>query len=238
MSIFAIMCVKNEEYHLPGFLNSIEKYVDGIVALDDGSTDNTLTILKNHPKTKYVIELPYHSSCDWNEKSNRILVLNKAKELGADWVLCCDPDERFEINFLKQIKKLTLTPNTCYWIHFRELWGNFKQYRSDGIWNHKRKDILFPLADTMTYDYKSNHHIPWHYKELENHQVQLDYNLYHLKMVNAIDREKRKILYNTLDPNKEMQAIGYDYLTDETGIKLTSVSFWKRYAYSTLPKNK
>ena len=97
--LFAIMCVKNEEYYLPGFLKSIEKYIDGIVALDDGSTDDTINILKKHPKTKAVIELPYHESSDWNERSNRILVINKAKEL-LNW----EPKVSYEVGMEKTIK--------------------------------------------------------------------------------------------------------------------------------------
>lgn len=85
--LFAVMCVKNEEYYLPGFLKSIENYIDGIVALDDGSTDNTVSILKRHPKTKSVIELPFHNSQDWNEKANRILVMNKAKLVSKNAML-------------------------------------------------------------------------------------------------------------------------------------------------------
>ena len=125
----------------------------------------------------------------------------------------------------------------CYWVHFRELWEYNNYYRSDGIWDQKRKDILFPLSDTMTFDYQSNHHIPWHYRELDGYQVMLDYNLYHLKMIKSTDRERRKDLYNALDPNRKMQAIGYDYLTDMQGLRSTKVSLKHRYAIFTLPKD-
>lgn len=48
--LYAVMCVRNEEYHLQSFLNHLRKYVDGFIDLDDGSSDKTLDILKNEPK--------------------------------------------------------------------------------------------------------------------------------------------------------------------------------------------
>ena len=86
----------------------------------------------------------------------------------------------------------------------------------------------------MDFSYDRNHHIPWHYKEIENKKILLDYNLYHFKMVDKKEREKRKNLYNKIDPNKEMQAIGYDYLTDEENINLVKIPTEKMYDKTTI----
>lgn len=232
-TVAAIMCIKNEEKYLQGFLDHIRNYVDYVIALDDGSTDNTINILENDSLVKKIIKKEYHESEDWNELANRIEILTEAKNMKADFVLCCDPDERFEENFLKQIKVLVKN-NNLYGVYFRELWDSNMQYRIDGIWGQKAKYILFPLSEQMDFSYDRNHHIPWHYKEIENKKILLDYNLYHFKMVDKKEREKRKNLYNKIDPNKEMQAIGYDYLTDEENINLVKIPTEKMYDKTTI----
>lgn len=66
------------------------------------------------------------------------------------------------------------------------------------------------------------HHIYWHHDEIHSLKL-LEYNIYHLKMLNKVDREKRAILYEKIDPLHKMQSIGYAYLTDETGLMLRRV---------------
>lgn len=235
--ITAIMCVKNEEKYIKGFIEHIYPYIDSIVAVDDGSTDKTVEILKSFDKTKKILELPVHSSKDWNERENRLKVIELAKAINSDWVLCCDPDERFEENFLKKLRILTNTSRkVCYNIHFRELWDKFNQYRADGIWDTKSKGILFPLSQNMTFNYRHNHHISWHYSEIEE-IIPLDYNLYHFKMIKEEDRKERQNLYKEIDPNNEMQSRGYDYLTEEKNLKLKKISFFKRYNIKTIPND-
>ena len=141
----------------------------------------------------------------------------------------------FEKSFLRNMRKIIKkNPGKAINIHFRELWDSIYQYRNDGIWNDKNKTLLFPLSEKMTFDYENEHHIPWIYREL-NDIVSLDYNLYHLKMVQKEDREKRKDLYNKLDPNKVMLAIGYDYLVNTEDLSLEKIKFKDRYDYKTVP---
>ncbi len=56
-------------------------------------------------------------------------------------------------------------------------------------------------------------------------------------MIKKTEREKRKNLYNELDPKKEIQNIGYDYLVDEKGLHLKKIAFPKRYNYRFLPED-
>lgn len=88
-SLALVMIVKNEEAVIGRCLNSVAPFVDEIIIVDTGSTDETLNILKNY-KTK-VYHLNWgndfstarnfaldHSSCEWN------LVLD-ADEYITDW---------------------------------------------------------------------------------------------------------------------------------------------------------
>ena len=237
IEIICVMCIRNESRNLPGCIEHLYKYVDKFVVFNDNSTDDSVEILSRYDKVVEVITEKQNGKHKWAERHNREVVLRRAFELSdveKPYVLCVDPDERFEISFLKNLKKIV----NCNFgkavnIHFRELWDNIKQYRSDGIWGNKSKTLLFPLDHAMTFNYENEYHIPWHYREITD-IVYLDYNLYHLNMVREEDRIKRRNLYNKLDPEKKYQPIGYDYLTDTNGIVLKKISYRKRYNYKTV----
>ena len=236
--IYAVMCVMNEEFWLPGLLKSIYKYVDGIIAIDDGSTDQTFQILKNCKKVIDIKRNPVHERNDekFDETASREYLVRRAKELGGDWVICCDPDERFEIELLKQLRKLSEKNHNGFVVSTRELWGSAYQYRCDGIWNMKERVLFFPLADKMTFNFPHRAHGPWIYNELAQNVKKLPYNAYHFKMITAKGRELRKNGLKFLDPHNEMQAIGYDYLVDTNGLKLEKIDKDKMYDESTVPK--
>ena len=237
--ITAVLCLYNEALNIDGCLNHLEPYVDKIIIFDDGSTDETISIAKTHSKVVRIIR--NKKKKEWLERRNRATVINEAYKQSKrhnSWVLCIDADERFELPFLQSLRTIA----TQYYNHpvvinvyFRELWDSIHQYRSDGIWGEKRKSVFFPLASQMTFNYTNEHHIPWNYQELTNKEILTNYNLYHLKMIKPIDRQKRADLYNKLDPNKEMQSIGYDYLTDITNLNLSNVPDDHPYNYNTVP---
>jgi len=64
LSITVIVCAYNEQVTLPGILEELTNsyYIDEIIVINDGSTDNTGKVLENflhEPKVK-VIEFPYN----------------------------------------------------------------------------------------------------------------------------------------------------------------------------------
>ena len=192
--IISVICVKNEEQYLEDFFSYLRNYVDGFIVLDDGSTDRTTSIIKSEEKVLSLLTNPPHGPEGWDEPQNRIRVLTEAKKFG-DIVLCCDADERFEEAFLKNLRKIATlciqNKQTAYGVHFRELWESYDHYRSDGIWNTKKKEVIFHLNNKMTFAKTmfQRHHIPWYHDDIQE-TVLLNYNLYHLKMIKREDRIK------------------------------------------------
>ncbi|HUU66554.1 MAG TPA: glycosyltransferase family 2 protein [Methyloceanibacter sp.] len=91
--------MRNEALLLPDTLGYLAEHVDAIVAYDDASTDDTVEILRSHPKVAFVVaNQVWEQDVDARrlaEGRHRGLLLDMARrELPHDWMLCFDPDER------------------------------------------------------------------------------------------------------------------------------------------------
>jgi len=158
----------------------------------------------------------------YHEGQTRQALIERARDAGADWILGVDPDERFERKAGRAIRRLIRTDEkVIYSFRFRELWTP-TSYRSDGIWGTKSRPSLFPVKPGQTF-HNLPVHSPWHPANADYQIQQTEINLYHLKMIRPENRLDRRDLYNSLDPDRAIQAIGYDYLADETGCELTEI---------------
>lgn len=97
--LIGITRVRNESLVLRDTLDYVGAHVDAIVAYDDASTDDTLDILRNHPKVALVIENALWESDIVErlsaETRHRGLLLQIARaKLSFGWTLCFDADER------------------------------------------------------------------------------------------------------------------------------------------------
>ena len=97
--LVAITRIRNEALILPDTLDYLGEHVDAIIAYDDASTDETVEMLREHPKVALII-----ANQTWEqdvtarklaEGRHRGLLLQLAREeMEFDWMLCFDPDER------------------------------------------------------------------------------------------------------------------------------------------------
>lgn len=230
MKILALLQARNEERFLPGWLENVGPAVDGIVALDDGSTDATASLLGTHPK---VIELlPKPPGGTWDERGNQMALLKAGRRHGADWFLAIDADERLELRLTDEIRNLLEEAEQrgiqALSLQLRELWNDRRHYRVDGIWRGKARFRLFRNdPDHSKFDPRPLHR---HWMPLEiaanlaRVGAHLPHNLYHLRMIRPEDRAARHQRYLTLDPTRRYQPQGYDYLVDETDMVLEEVS--------------
>jgi glycosyltransferase involved in cell wall biosynthesis len=239
MTILCVMQARNEGAALPGCLDHLRPFVDGFVALDDGSTDDTGAVFVAEPKMLDVISKPVCEPHTWDEPGNKLALLARAAARGAQWVLCTDADERWETAFLEQLHELAgaCTRDDVWWTvtNLRELWNRPDQYRCDGIWARKRRGRFFRLPELVATD-DAPLHGPWEPPTVRARpHRRLQHNLYHLKMIREADRVARRDYYQQLDPDNKLQEQGYAYLTDKTGLRLKTIPPEKAYDYSTLP---
>lgn len=102
-TIAAVLIVKNEAEQLAQCLTSLEKFVDEIVILDGGSTDNTVEIGSRFTEKTYI-------DSTWQGFG---LQRQKAqKYVQSDWIFWVDADERFTPELGLEIKNVIQTAST------------------------------------------------------------------------------------------------------------------------------
>ena len=169
-----------------------------------------------------------NSGKPYNEREMRLEMKRQAIEKGADWILELDPDERFEKEAARIFRGMTKKKRkVIYRVNFRELYTP-DSYRVDGIWGRKYRFSLYPVYPSQTIKNKEFNLKTWPITP-DYKRISLDVNLYHLKMIGTENRQKRVEWLKSIDPESKTQAKGYDYLLDETNIRLEKIPVGREY---------
>lgn len=218
------MAVRDDICFLPGFLRNVAPQVDGIVALDDGSTDGSDRLLAEHPAVLELLRNPADRP-RWDEPGNHRRLVDAALRHGADWMLCLDADERLERHFRIRAERViargALLGLSAYALEMRELWDSRSRFRVDGIWGGRLRARLFRACQGASFDARELHgqKAPLQGR-IRGVYPRADLIFYHLRMVLPQDRQARRARYERLDPDCRWQSIGYSYLTDSRGLRL------------------
>lgn len=220
----ALLACRNEMRFLPGYLANAVPHFDGIVALDDGSTDGSADYLESRPEVIELLRVP-PTRPTWDEVGNHAKLVEAALRAGAEWAMSLDADERVEREFRERaervIRRGRLLGRSGYSVRLRELWGSPSTYRADGVWRRKAPPRLFRLRPGVAMDRQ-----PLHASKVPpaaGWVPRADLLVYHLRMIEPEDRLARRLRYETLDPEALYQPRGYAYLTDEQRLKLRPV---------------
>lgn len=122
---------KNAGATLRATLDSVCTFPE-VILLDNGSTDNTLSIAKEFPNVR-IFDSPFIGFGP---------LRNKASQLAShDWILCIDSDEILSPSLNKEIRQLSLDPHTAY-LFPRHNYYNGKRIRGCG-WDPERVARLY-----------------------------------------------------------------------------------------------
>lgn len=231
--LLALLAVRDGSRYLPGFVRNVVPHVDGVVALDDGSSDGSAELLAECDSVLELLRVPRDRPA-WEEVANHRSLVSAALRQGAEWILCVDADERLERNFRERAERVVrrgrLLGYSAYAVRLRELWDEPSQYRVDGIWGRKAVARLFRAREDHQFDSAPLHSVKAPLQARRRGRFPLaDLNVYHLGMLRPEDRVARRRRYELTDPERRWQRIGYEYLTDAQGLELRPIAPGRDY---------
>ena len=95
--VLCLLPARNASAHLPEWLESVARFADGVIALDDGSTDDTAVLLADSPLVCELLRNPRRDGyAGWDDAGNRNRLLEAAAAHAPDWIVQLDADERIE----------------------------------------------------------------------------------------------------------------------------------------------
>ena len=100
MKITYCMMTLNRLYDTMRAIERVKPYVDRVVIVDGGSTDDTILTLRNYEG----VELYLHPWEDDFSKQRTLYLDHAGENGGTDWVLVSDPDELYSEEALKNMR--------------------------------------------------------------------------------------------------------------------------------------
>ena len=141
MNISAVVLAKNNEKTIENTLNSLKEF-DDVVVYDNGSTDETLNIVKKFSNVNLV--QGEFKGFGWSKNNASSFAKN-------DWILIIDSDEVVDIELLNELKTKILDEKTVYKLNFKAFYKDI-QVKHCG-WNNQKIKRLY---NKKTTSYNSN----------------------------------------------------------------------------------
>jgi glycosyltransferase involved in cell wall biosynthesis len=210
-NLICLLPTRNGEIDLPGYLESVSRFADAVVALDDGSTDRTAEILKDHPLVKIVLSNPRRANyAEWDDGANRNRLLAAVAPLRPRWILSLDTDERISpddaqalVGFLRD----GAVPGAAYGFLIHRMIENLHSYEETRLWVyrlfHYRPGQRFPMA--------RHHMVPVPTDVPRGHWAKTTLRIQHLSDLTEERRMARYRKFEEADPNCAYQS-GYRHL--------------------------
>ena len=130
MQLLSFLTAKNDELIIEKTLKRLSESSDGIIAVDDGSTDRTYDIIRSFDKVVKIIR--NEPNGEWNIFRDCEKVMDEVGRIKPEWLMYIDSDDLLDKRFAERKKEL-LDDKSVGRYHFKEitLWGSIQKYRDD-----------------------------------------------------------------------------------------------------------
>ncbi|MFQ5947398.1 MAG: glycosyltransferase [Acidimicrobiia bacterium] len=202
LEVVCLLPARNGAADLPGYLASAAHFCDAIVALDDGSTDDSLDVLQGSPLVKVLRTNPPRAGYGgWDDEVNRSRLLRAAGELDPRWILFIDADERIDADdarALREFLKQDALPGCAYGFQHYRMWGR-DRYDPDFRWIYR----LFAYAPGQTLPNRRLHFNPVPTSIPSSRWVRTTIRVRHFGANDEPSRLARLAKYREADPRLE-----------------------------------
>lgn len=215
--IVCLLPVRNGSLDLPGYFESVRRFADSVIALDDGSTDDTVEHLASEPLVTKVIRHPIRTSYrGWNDARNRSELLRAARDVDPEWVVWLDADERLCAEDANALLGLLESSPRKDWVYC------FQVFRMVG--DAQMFDQRGPFVCRM-FAFDRNHRLPGqrlHFTVAPTcippiNWMRTSIRIQHLGGATRARREARYAKYMECDPHGRYQA-SYGHILEPDGI--------------------
>ena len=153
--LVCLLPARNCEHDLPGYFDSVWRFADAVVALDNGSTDSTGQFLKEHPAVKILLSNPRRETYrGWDDAGNRNRLLAAAAALNPKWILSLDADERItpdDAEALRSFLRDGALPGVAYGFKLYRMIADLRTYDKFVLWSYRlfahREGQRFPIPE-------------------------------------------------------------------------------------------
>ncbi len=143
MQLLGIILVKNDAPVLRATLGRLAECCDGIIALDDGSTDESAKIIAECDKVIHTITNPKYKK--WNPFEDMNRILNLVHQIKPSWVMYIDSDDLIDKRFIERKQELLQREGVGrYWFKEISLWFSKTHYRVDQPEKYSRDTLCTP----------------------------------------------------------------------------------------------
>ncbi len=215
-SNFQIVCLvqtRNEANSISEFLLHLDSIFDGVIVLDDGSTDTTY---EKTVSEKLLLKVKKKYKGYFDDLQNRNLLLRLSSFFKSQWFVFIDVDERFDERY-NNVRKLTMNDDIdVYSFLLVDIWNNKDTYRYDLPYGENgvlKRGRMFRSHGSLQIISQREIHFPAvpYYR---NHQI-ADILIHHHGNFSKQIRRKKYELYSAQDRDgKKMGLSSYDYLLE------------------------
>jgi glycosyltransferase involved in cell wall biosynthesis len=204
--IACLLPARNCENDLPGYFESVSRFADVVVALDDGSTDATREFLAEHPLVQVLLTNPRRNDYrGWDDSENRTRLLEAVDEVGADWIFFLDADERLDPEDAAALKDLVSTEarrGCAYQFRIYRMIGDGDRYEFGNLWVAR----LFAPEPGQTLPIDRLHLVPVPTSIPRERWIRTTIRIQHYGTANEVRREVRYGKYLQADPDHKFQG--------------------------------